>query len=73
VNAFTLQDTGLKRSFHGDDLTIRQLVSQSLAGKRTAKTGAAFYANTVGNSMIIDARPGRELVASVKVTNNSSY
>ncbi|AOY89416.1 hypothetical protein BKP64_15265 [Marinobacter salinus] len=54
VDALTLQDAWLKRSFHGDDLTIRQLVIQSLAGKRTAKTGAAFYANTGGNSMFID-------------------
>lgn len=53
MNALTLQDAWLKRSFHGDDLTIRQLDIQSLAGKCTAKTGAAFYANPGGNSMLI--------------------
>lgn len=42
VNALTLQDAWLKRSFHGDYLTIRVLDIRELAGKLIAKTGAAF-------------------------------
>jgi hypothetical protein len=56
VNALTLQDAWLKRSFHGDYLTIRVLDIWELAEKLITKTGAAFYANSAQGSMFIGTR-----------------
>ncbi|PCM44103.1 hypothetical protein CPA50_11285 [Marinobacter sp. ANT_B65] len=46
----------MKRSFHGDYLTIRVLNIRELAEKLITKTGAAFYANFILGSMFIDTR-----------------
>lgn len=59
MNALTLQDAWLKRSFHGDYLTIRVLDIQELAGKLIAKTGAAFYSSFPVGSMFIDTELSR--------------
>ncbi len=56
VNALTLQDAWLKRSFHGDYLTIRVLDIRELVEKLITKTGAAFYANSVAGSTFIGTR-----------------
>jgi hypothetical protein len=64
VNALTLQDAWLKRSFHGDYLTIRVFDIRELVGKLITKTGAAFYANSAAGSMFIGTRLCRWEVAS---------